>query len=189
MIIVCDIDNVLNDFLLKTLALYNSRYGKDIKSSDITTYKFSDCLSKEDANGIVKLFTEKELWDSLEPLPHAKWGIETLINKGHKVIIATATHESNFEWKCNWMAKHFPMIHPKDIIRIHDKSLLRGDVLIDDCPEQLINSYCERICFDYLYNQHAFRDDVYDVYRVHDWKEIVQSVEDIERKMEEWKIM
>ena len=65
MIIMCDLDAVLNDLIPKTLSLYNSRTGKNIQASDITTYNFSECLSEEDANGIIELFKEKELWDSL----------------------------------------------------------------------------------------------------------------------------
>ena len=110
MIIVCDIDGVLNNLTEKVLELYNSRTGKKIQQSDITAYNFSECLPKEDADGICKLFQEKELWDSLTPLPHSQKCLKTLVNQGHKVIVATATDPINFEWKCQWMKYHFPFI-------------------------------------------------------------------------------
>lgn len=186
MIIMCDIDNVLNDLTTKAIAIYNSRTGKNIKIADITTYNFSECLTQEDADGIVSLFKEKELWDSLSPIKDSKWGIETLINLGHRVIFATATHECNFEWKCQWMKVHFPMINTEDIIRISDKSLIKADIMIDDCLEQLINSYCERICLDYPYNRNDGKDFVYDIKRAYSWTDIIRFVEDIERADREW---
>lgn len=188
MIIYVDIDQVLNDLIPKTLAFYNSHTGKNIQPSDITEYKLYDCLPQEDAYKITELFKNKDLWETLSPLPDSQWGIKTLINMGHKVILATATHESNFEPKCNWIMKYYPMISSEDIIRIYDKSLLRGDILIDDCLENLTSSYCERICLDYLYNRNQNKDDIYEIYRANDWKDIIKFVKEIERKMDEWAI-
>lgn len=187
MIIVCDIDNCLNDLMLKTIELYNTRYGKTLKLSDITAYNFSECLSQQEENDICALFQEKELWDSLQPLPDSQWGIETLMNMGHKVVFATATHECNLQWKCDWMAKYFPIKSTREIIRIQDKSLLRADVMIDDCMEHLTKSYCERICIDYEWNRDNRKDYVYDIHRVHNWKEIINVINDVERKNKEWR--
>jgi 5'(3')-deoxyribonucleotidase len=186
MIICVDIDQVLNDLIPKTLALYNSRFGKNIQISDITSYDFYECLPKEDAKGIIELFKDKELWNSVEVLPDSRWGIETLINMGHKVIVATATHESNFEWKCRWMTEHFPMINTKDIIRIHNKGLLRVDVMIEDCLDNLTSNVCERICLDYPYNRSSSKDYAYEIYRAANWRDIIKHINNIERKMKEW---
>lgn len=186
--IACDIDGVLNDLTPKTLDMYNSYTGKNIQMSDITTYDFYECLPKEDADGIIELFKEQALWNSLEPLADSQWGVQTLVDSGHKVIIATATHESNFAFKCNWMQKYFPMINTDDIVRIYDKSLLNIDVMIDDCLSQLTKSVCERICLDYQYNRNSIKDMAYDIHRCHSWLEIIKSIESIERKMTEWKM-
>lgn len=189
MIIYLDLDQILNDLVPKTLALYNTRTGKNISPSDITTYSFSECLPKEDADGIYQLFKEQELWYSLEPLPHSQWGVETLVNMGHDVFIATATYEEDFNWKIEWIDTYFPMIDTKNIIRINHKSLLKGDILIEDRLESLIQSGCERICLDYSYNRSKSKDAVYDIYRARNWKEIVNYVKEIERKMKEWEKM
>lgn len=186
MIICVDQDQILNDLIPKTLALYNSRTSKNIQVSDITAYNFYDCLPQEDAEGIIELFNDKELWDSLEPLLDAHWGIKTLINMGHDIYVATATHEVNFEWKCQWLHDKFPMIHPEHIIRIYDKSLLRCDVLIEDNLDNLTKSYCERICLDYPYNRNQSKDEIYDVYRASNWRDIIKYINNIERKMKEW---
>lgn len=189
MIIMCDIDNILNDLIVKAITLYNTRSGKNIKISDITSYHLSDCLSQEDAKGICSLFKEKELWDSLKPLSGAQKGLKTLINKGHTVYLATATDPTNFEWKCKWCNYYFDFIPTDNIIRIVNKSLLKVDVLIDDYLDNLIYNICDRIVLDYTWNRDTSKDYAYDIQRAHNWEEIVHIINDIERKNKEWEKM
>ena len=186
MIICFDIDNVINDLTEKTIALYNTRTEKNIQMSDITTYNFYDCLSKEDADGIIALFKDKELWDSLKPLPHSKEVLQKLMKQGHRIFLATATDPINFEWKCEWLSRYFNFIPTDNIIRIMDKSLLKVDVMVDDHLSNLTSNVCERICLDYPWNQSTSKDYVYDIYRINDWSEVVNVIKSIERKMNEW---
>lgn len=185
MILCVDIDDTINNLTERAFEILNSRGGTHRDVSELTNYDFFKCLSKNDAKTLLELFKEKELWDSLTPINDAVWGIQTLLNLGHKVIFATATHECNFAWKCEWMAKYFPMVNTDDIIRIKDKSLIRADVMIDDCMEQLIHNPCERICLDKHWNRDEIKDYVYDIYRAYTWKDIVKFVNEIERKCKE----
>ena len=190
MIRVCvDIDNVLNDLTKKTLILYNSHTGKNIQMADITTYNFYDCLPEDDASAMIALFKEKELWDSLEPLPGAQIGMESIIKQGHEVYLATATDPINFQWKCDFINKHFPFIPTDNIIRIMNKSLLKTDVLIDDHLENLTSILAERVCLNYAWNQSTSKDYSYDIWRAFKWSEIPHIINDIERRMKEWEKM
>ena len=189
MIIVCDIDNCLNDLTEKAVMLYNSRNNKNIQLSDIVAYRFADCLSQEDADGICALFKEKQLWDSLKPLPEAQKSLRQLIDMGHKVYIATSTDPINFNWKCAWMKHHFSFISTDNIIRIANKGLLKCDVLIDDSIEQLANSISERICFDYYWNRSNEKDYIYDIHRAKNhWHDVINIINNIERKDKIWEI-
>ena len=186
MILCVDIDDTINNLTERSFEILNCRGGRHRDMSELTNYDCYKCLPKNDADTLLELFKEKELWDSLTPLKDAVWGIQTLLNLGHRVIFATATNECNFAWKCEWMAKYFPMISTNDIIRIKDKSLIRADIMIDDCLEQLVKSPCERICLDNYWNRDSTKDYVYDIYRAHNWKEIIKYVNEIERKCMEW---
>lgn len=186
MIIVCDIDSVLNNLMEKTLELYNSRTGKHIQLSDMTAYNFEECLPKEDADGLCQLFHEKELWDSLTPSQHSQKCLKDLMKRGHQIIIATATNPVNFSWKCQWMKHYFPFIPTDNIIRIVDKGLLKCDVMIDDHLDNLIGNLCERIVVDAPWNRDPSKDMVYDIYRVHNLRDVVNIINDIERKDKEW---
>ena len=186
MIIICDIDCVLNDLMDKTIELYNSRTGKNIKVSNIVAYDFNECLSKEDAEGFYELFKEKELWDSLLPFSDSQWGIKTLINEDHKVYLATATHPENFPWKVEWIKKYFPFINPDNIICIYNKGLLKCDVMIDDCIDNLTSNICERIVIDYPWNRDKEKEYIYDIHRAYSFKDVINIIHNIERRDREW---
>lgn len=186
MILCFDVDGVLNDLVDKNLELYNSRSGKNIQITDITSYNFYDCLSKEDADGIVSLFKEKSLWDSLKPLEGSQESLKQLIKQGHKIYLATATDPLNFEWKVSWLKQYFPFIPEDNIIRIMDKSLLKVDVLIDDCLDNLINSFAERVTLDYPWNRSSSKDYSYSIRRAYKWHDIVNIINDIEKEMKKW---
>ena len=188
MIICVDCDGVLNNLTERVLEIYNERTSKDIRISDITDYNFYDCLPKEDAYGIIELFKEKELWDSLTPSNDSPCGIKTLIQEGHRIIIATATNPINFQWKVEWIKKYYPFINPDDIIRITDKSLLKCDVMIDDYLENLISNICERIVINKPWNQDKNKTFAYDIYRANNFKDVINIINDIERKDREWEM-
>lgn len=186
MIIMCDVDGVLNDLVEKTLELYNSRYNKNIQISEITTYNFFECLSYEDAQGIISLFKEKSLWDSLKPLAGAQNAIKQLIKREHQVYLATATDPINFEWKIEWLKQYFPFIPSDNVIRIMDKSLLKCDVLIDDNLDNLINVFCDRIVLNQPWNQSQTKNYAYNIWRAYEWCEIPNIINNIEKEMKEW---
>jgi 5'(3')-deoxyribonucleotidase len=186
MIIAVDIDNVLNDLAEKTINLYNEISGNNIQMSDITTYDFNECVPPEDADAIVELFKKQELWDSLMPLTDSQAGLKTLVNMGHEIYLATATHPENFMWKVEWIKKYYPFINTDNIIRIINKGLLKCDVMIDDCLDNLISNMCNRICLDYPWNRQADKEFAYDIVRVYNWKDIVNIINKLERKEKEW---
>lgn len=186
MIIMCDIDDILNDLIPKAIDLYNARTNKSLQLKEITAYDFYDCLSPEDATGIIELFKEKKLWDSLRPLSGAQKGLKALVNRGHDVYLATATLPENLPWKVDWLSKYFPFMSADKVIRIKNKGLLNCDVMIDDNLDNLCCNICERIVLDYPWNRSATKDYAYDIKRAHNWKEIVNFVNDIERKSKEW---
>lgn len=186
MIIVCDIDSVLNNLMEKTLEFYNSRNGKSIQLSDLTAYNFFDCLQHDDAQGIVSLFKEKKLWDSLKPLSGSQSALKQLIKNGHQIYLATATDPINFSWKIDWLKQYFSFIPPDNVIRIMDKGLLKCDVLIDDSLDNLTSVFCERVTLDYPWNRSTSKDIAYGIKRAYNWSDIINIINNIEKETKEW---
>lgn len=186
MIIALDLDNCLNDLTEKTLEFYNSQNDQKIKMPDLTSYNFDDCLNKKDAEGIMKLFKNKVLWDSLKPIAGAREGLQKLLDAGHKVYIVTATAPENFAWKVQWLKKWFPFFNSDNVWRIMDKSLLKCDILIEDSLEQLIkHKLCHRICLDYPWNRNV-DDFVYDIRRCKNWNEILEMINVIKEEIKKY---
>ena len=186
MIIMCDIDNVLNNLAERSVAFYNKQSGKDIQLADITTYHCEDCLPLEDAMGIISSFKEKALWDSLTPSTGSQRALKQMLRQGHCIYLATATDPINFNWKIDWLQKYFPFIPSDNVIRIIDKSLLKCDVMIDDHLDNLIGNMCERIVIDSPWNRSTSKDFSYSIYRAHNWDDVIKFINDIERKNKEW---
>lgn len=186
MIIACDWDNIINNLTEKVLEIYNAQSGKNIQMSDLTSYNFYDCLAKEDADGIVKLFKNKIMWDSLIPIEGSRNGLQKLIDAGHRVYIVTATAPENFNWKIQFLRKYFSFFNTDNVIRMMDKSLVKCDVLIEDCAEQLIkHKMCYRVCLDYPWNRNI-KDFTYDIYRCKNWTEILEAINKIEKEIKKY---
>ena len=100
--------------------------------------------------------------------------------------MATSTDVRNLEWKEQLLQKHFPFIPKGNLIRINNKSLLNVDVLIDDKLDNLTSIFAERICFNQPWNQDDDADYAYSIYRANHWGEIINIVNEIERRNKVW---
>lgn len=186
MIIAIDFDETLFPTLSKVIEIYNRRYNDNISLNQITTYNLYESLDPSIADKLIKIFCDKEVYDNLQPYKDAAAAVEKLLNKGHEVYIATATDIKNLAWKADLLQKYFPFIPRNNLIRIHQKKLLQVDVLIEDNITNLIESSSERVCFNQLWNQSASKDYAYNIKRAYSWNDIVNIINNIERKMQEW---
>lgn len=179
LVICIDVDGVLNDLMEKTIVMYNNKYNAHLSLEDFPDYDIFKDLPYDDAEKLLALWQEEELWNSLEPRKGSQRSIKKLVDDGHRVYFATSTHHKNFAWKVEWLQHYFGVIPSKNIICICNKGLLNCDVLIDDCVDNLLaNKLCYRVLFDCCWNQHIY-DDVHLITRVHNWDEIIKVVDEI----------
>jgi 5'-nucleotidase len=109
----------------------------------------------------------------------ARAGLEQLAQDGHDVRILT----SPLMWnptcasdKLLWADEHFGGDWKARVIIARDKTLVRGDILIDDKPDITgdLNPIWRHVRFDTVYNQN--RDGL----RLCGWGDIDRLVEDVE---------
>ena len=184
--IAIDFDETLFPTLERVLDIYNQRNNANLELSQITTYNLSDSFEADVADKLIELFVDKSVYDSLQPYKGAVKAVKTLIEQGPEVYIATSTDVRNMGWKEELLQKYFPFIPKKNLIRIHNKSLLNVDVLIEDKLDNLKSTFADRVCFNQPWNVDEDADWVYSIYRIHHWGEIVNVVNEIERKEKEW---
>ena len=184
--IALDFDSTLFPTTEKVVELYNKKHNTNIELSQITTYCLHDCLPADVADELIELFVDKDVYSSLQPYKGAIRAVKTLVEQGNEVYVATSTDVRNMEWKEKLIHKHFPFIPKNNLIRIHNKALLNVDVLVEDNMDNLTQTFADRVCFDQPWNQSESKDFAYSIYRIHNWGEIINVIQSIERKEREW---
>lgn len=185
-VIAIDFDETLFATLECVIEIYNKRYNGTLSFEQIRTYNLYECLPADIADKLIELFSDEEVYSNLQPYKGSIKAIQTLVNRGFEVYIATATSSANLAWKERLIERYFPFIPKDNIIRIHNKKLLRADFLIEDKLDNLVEAYAERICFDQIWNRDERKDFVYSINRIYHWCEVVNVISNLERRNREW---
>lgn len=107
------------------------------------------------------VISQPGLYRNLKPLPGAVEGLKAVYDSGrydiYIVTSATAAEHTPTE-KIAWLGEYFPYISRKNIITAHNKTLIRGDVLIDDGPTNItgwldVNHHGTVLTITYPYNE------------------------------------
>jgi 5'(3')-deoxyribonucleotidase len=187
MLKICiDFDETMFPTLQKVIEIYNQKHSTSLDMSQITTYNLHDNFPADIADELIELFVEKDVYSCLQPYKGAIRTIKMLVEQGNEVYVATSTDVRNMEWKEELLQKYFPFIPKKNLIRIHNKSLLNVDILVEDKLDNLKSTFAERVCFSQPWNQDEEADYVYSISRIHHWGEIINVINNLERKEREW---
>ena len=135
--ILLDVDGVLADFAGAFLKILNRQTGRKHRESDVTSFAFGECVCPEPLE-------EAAVWDevaatpalvgNLDEYPGAMAALESLRAK-HEVLAVTTPNYGCPRWmweRRNWLVQRGFSDH--EIVFCHDKSLIKGDILIDDHP-------------------------------------------------------
>ncbi|KAF0249631.1 MAG: 5'(3')-deoxyribonucleotidase [bacterium] len=124
------------------------------------------------------IYSAPDFFRNLEPTKGSIDAINSLIELGHDVRICTSPlsrYENCVLEKFEWVEKHFGREFTKKIILTKDKTMVRGDLLIDDNPEVkgAFKPDWEHIIFDYPYNKNKVEKR-----RLtwSNWKEILNNI-------------
>ena len=135
MIFCIDIDNTITNMNRVWLEYINREYKTNYKYSDITHWEFFDDLVDQGMD-VFRILEWEGFWKANKIYPNAVKVIEAIAKAGHKVYLVTATDLYNpaLVAKFSHMLSHFDpsLINRYNIITAHDKSVINGDVLIDD---------------------------------------------------------
>lgn len=135
--ILVDMDNTLVDLLRPWLAAYRDVGGEHILPEDVTSYNFEGLVKNPKL--FVQVLKSGGIFAEAKPMPGAQHGLRELLRE-HKVVIVTKVNSFNaraYDAKIGTMWRYFPEVDRRNMIFASDKSLIHGDVLIDDAPENL----------------------------------------------------
>jgi 5'-nucleotidase len=174
MIIHIDMDNTLNDFTGGFVKKVNEFTGLNIslpKESQIY-YEMHKNIPQLNGEGEAlreKIFTSPGFWEILDPLPDAVEVMKLLCQKYETYILTAAwpTDDDCYIEKTRWIRNWLPFFNLRNLITTWNKSLIKGDVLVDDAPTFLESYNAETIAYDFPYNR-----NVKVTYRAQNWKEV-----------------
>ena len=176
MTVLIDMDDVLECLLEAWLDYNNRKFGTDVKYDDIREWDLSKAfpgLSREETYAAEM---DKDFWKNVRPMPGAPEAVRKLLDDGHDVIIVTATlYETLKEKMEDVLFKYFPFITRDRVIITFRKQLIKGDVLVDDGPHNLIGGDYRKILFNAPHNR-DFDEKSIGAERVYNWEQAYECI-------------
>lgn len=122
------------------------------------TFNLNAGRTQDERKLIAEVMSREGFYRDLEPIPGAKQALKEMLKAGHDVRIVTSPWVSNptcASDKFNWFVRHYGAQWGQRVIITTDKTLVRGDYLIDDRPEVtgVETPVWEHVLFDQPYNR------------------------------------
>jgi len=162
MIILIDMDDVLADFDGEFYRRWNKVYpGKNITPpNERKCFYLSDESPEEYTELIRGIYTASGFVKSLPEITGSIEAVKEIASMGHTIFICTTplnAYKNCVIEKYEWIEEHFGYEWTKKLILTKDKTVVRGDILIDDKPEitGAEKPVWEHIVYDKPYNKHT----------------------------------
>lgn len=179
--ILSDLDDVLWDLVGNWVHMLNICHNTSVKSEDVTDWEIARFFPGVTSEELFRPLYLPFFWEQTQPIPDALDTIKRLQDDGHTVRVVTATHPNTVPHKVKWFLDKFPVFKWEDIVIASDKSLIRGDVLIDDGTHNLeaaTQSIDNLLLFDRPHNR-AYNAEDHGMTRVKTWDEIYKRISTI----------
>lgn len=176
--IFIDMDDICVNLLHEWLINLNQLPGVVPKTeADIVDWDMRLAYPMLTSNQIYGPLYDSEMWKRVQPVEDAYKYLKKMIEDGHHLYIATASYpDSYFIKTTNCLLKHFDYLTPENIICIHDKFLLDGDILFDDYHENLrkfkgikvlrdkpYNRNCDNECYHFRVSKDKSWEEFYEI--------------------------
>lgn len=159
--ILVDMDDVLADFEGEFFRIYRQKHPDKpyILPEDRRLFRLTEEYPKNTAPYVKGVYLAPGFIKNLPPIAGGLDALLEMEEKGHQVMICTSPlydYENCVLEKFEWMDRYLGKEWSSKIILTKDKTLVKGDILIDDKP--LITGKCtpewEHVLYTKPYNQH-----------------------------------
>lgn len=170
--ILVDVDGVVADLHSEWLRLYNEDYADNLKPSQITEWDTTKFVKPECGNKIFDYLHNPNLYDSVKPIDGALSSIQWLRQHGYDVRYVTSGVQPA---KILWLGEHgflredHRFLHSSDVVIANDKSLIKGDIMVDDHIKNLESFDRTRILFAQPWNENS-----QSYFRADGWPDVIQ---------------
>lgn len=157
----------------------NKTYIANVKVSDVNNWDISPLFPSVPKKDLFKPIDNPEFWNNVKPLDGSVEYIKRLIDDGHEVYVVTASHPNTVKPKLEKVLRvYFPYIPYKNVIIAHNKQMIKGDILIDDAPHNLIGGDYLKLLMTAQHNL-GFDAIENDMIRVDSWEHAYRVISDI----------
>lgn len=171
-----DVDDVLLDTLNSAwLPTFNRMTNNNLKPTDITDWNITKFIDPKHHKLIYDILNMSRTWEMVEPIKGSQEYLKKINDdKDIELFIVSATSTLTPNTKWEKFFEYFSFIDPKQVILIHNKELLKLDLLVDDNPNNLQ-------VYDILFSQP--HNNNYDwvsegLYKVNNWKEVYDIIQE-----------
>lgn len=172
-IYIIDLDDTLSNFLESWISLYNFMYDDNKKITDIKDWNVTQYLNKCEPEELYGLLKTPNFFRNVGAKNFARKAIQQLKDNGNTVKIVTAyPFPNSVVDKVHWL-NEFMGIGLEDIIFTLDKTVIKGDYIIDDYIKNIKDFDGTRILFSSPHNEHLVKENGFDI-RVNSWKEFLE---------------
>lgn len=180
-IILIDVDSTLNNFQEYFIKMFIQKFPDFADKLPEDPVHFD--LMKMDKKKGLEILQAPGFTEGMVPLPGAVDAVNLLADKGYNIFFCTAlvTDDSNaLRDRVQWIGKWFGQNWMDKVIFTKDKTMVRGDFLIDDSPfktKGCCKPLWKLIIFDVKYNRD---DEGYG--RIYNWNDMDRLLEILERE-------
>lgn len=177
MIFLCDVDEVLCDFSTPVLRMAEEMFGV---RHPITEWDLFAPFTEEQVHMLRNEISREGFCESLNVVDGAQESVEATRWLGFDVYALTSPWRSR-TWsyeRMAWLSRYFG-IDKDHIISTGAKSLVRGDLFLDDCPDHVMAWHKARtdalhrgMMMHTPFNAHA---TVADSFRVRTWAQVIDG--------------
>ena len=166
--ICVDMDEVMADTLAEHIRRYNQTFDEEVTPQDLAGKGLWEITPQDRQQQLRAFLDAEDFFENLALMPGAQEVLEQLSSR-FEIFIATQAMAvpNSLGPKYRWLQRHFPFIPPAHYVFCGDKSILRGDYLIDDLPKNLLNFQGQGLLFTAPRNLTATG-----FVRVNDWAEV-----------------
>ena len=174
--LLIDADDTIENLCEEWVKYLNEKHGTSVSLTDIKEWDMAKAFPTIPRNEVYEPLFNEDLWKRVTPLPGAVENIKKIIEDGHKVVIVTSSHPYTVALKWIYVfERYFPFISIHDVIFSSQKQLIKGDVMIDDAPHNLVGGDYFKLLYDAPHNQN-FDTESYNIARVYNWKEVYFAI-------------
>lgn len=170
--ILCDIDGVVDDLVEQITDKYNEAYNDNLTLDQITKYNMNE-FTKPECEDVFDEFCTPELILNMNPIEGAVEAVTELMKK-HDFYFITSTIPENVGYKNSWLKEYFPLYTEKMLIVAYDKSVVPGDILIDDYANNLHSNVKLNLLYNRPWNMGVQEKANYK--RVYNWNDILEQI-------------